>query len=82
MHLPSFLPVSTRELLATARGIATDVLAPNAARTDAEARWPRESFAALAKAGLMGLHVPKRLGGHEEGLVALAVITEAASARR
>lgn len=32
---------------------------------------------AMAGAGLMGLQVPRRLGGHEQGLLALAVITEA-----
>jgi alkylation response protein AidB-like acyl-CoA dehydrogenase len=31
---------------------------------------------ALGDAGLLGLHVPAKLGGHEHGLVALAAITE------
>lgn len=33
-------------------------------------------MAALADAGLLGLHVPKRLGGHEQGLLSLAVVSE------
>jgi isovaleryl-CoA dehydrogenase len=71
------LPPSTRKLLSCARNIAADVLAPNAARTDAECAWPAHAFDALRETGLLGLHVPKRFGGHEEGLLALAAMTEA-----
>jgi alkylation response protein AidB-like acyl-CoA dehydrogenase len=60
-----------------AKDIATNVLSPNAARTDEDCVWPEHAFGALREAGLLGLHVPKRLGGHEEGLLALAAITEA-----
>jgi isovaleryl-CoA dehydrogenase len=56
--------------------IAHTVLAPLAETIDRDARWPAESMAALAKAGLMGLHIPRRFGGHEQGLLALSVITE------
>jgi isovaleryl-CoA dehydrogenase len=76
----STLPPSTRKLLSSARDIAANVLAPNAARTDAECAWPAHAFDALREAGLLGLHVPKRFGGHEEGLLALASITEALAA--
>jgi isovaleryl-CoA dehydrogenase len=73
-HLP--FPPETRHLLELASTIATETLAPEASRVDAEAAWPRHSFDAFRNAGLLGLHVPKRLGGHEEGLLALASITE------
>tara|TARA_R100000306_G_scaffold62439_1_gene70149 strand:- start:8740 stop:9780 length:1041 start_codon:yes stop_codon:yes gene_type:complete len=33
-------------------------------------------MAALAQAGLLGLHVPQDLGGHGEGLLALSLLTE------
>lgn len=62
------------------RGIAADigrsVLAVDAVEIDQAGRWPERGLRALADAGLMGLHVPKRLGGQEQGLIALAVITE------
>lgn len=78
--IESSLAASTRSLLSSAKDIATNVLAPNAARTDAECAWPKHAFDALRDAGLLGLHVPKRFGGHEEGLLALAMITEALAA--
>lgn len=56
--------------------IAATVLAPNAERIDREAEWPAHNLRALADAGLMGLHIPRHLGGHDEGLLSLAVITE------
>lgn len=62
------------------RGIAgtvgTTVLAPLAATVDSEGTWPADGMKALAAAGLMGLHVPTTLGGHGQGLLALAVVSE------
>lgn len=63
-------------LVALAGEIAQRVVAPLAPRTDAEARWPEEGMRALGEAGLLGLHVPRRLGGFGEGLSALAQVTE------
>jgi isovaleryl-CoA dehydrogenase len=63
-------------LSAIAGGIAERVLAPSAAAIDREGRWPAEGMDALARAGLLGLHVPRRLGGLGEGLLALAYVTE------
>lgn len=60
----------------TAARIAADVLEPNAGAVDREARWPEAGMRALAKASLMGLHVPRALRGHGEGLLALALVTE------
>lgn len=51
-------------------------IAPRSTEVDTEASWPAHSMEALAESGLLGLHVPKRLGGHEHGLLALAVICE------
>lgn len=67
-------PVSPR-LLSLARDAAR-VAAPLAPRTDREARWPAEAMRALGESGLLGLHVPRRLGGLGQGLLALAQIDE------
>lgn len=50
---------------------------PQAAEVDEAARWPEHSFEALKKAGLMGLHVATADGGRGEGLMSLALATEA-----
>ncbi len=49
-----------------ARAVALQpLLARNAAATDSERRIPDENIAALAKAGLLSLGVPRRFGGAE-----------------
>ncbi len=68
-------PVSPR-LLSLAQDVASRVAAPLAQSIDQEARWPAEALGALAENGLLGLHVPRRLGGLEQGLLALAQINE------
>lgn len=64
------------QLQERAQELARSVLAPHSERVDAEAIWPEENLRELAKAGLMGLHVPANLGGHGQGLLALAVVAE------
>lgn len=56
--------------------IAASVLRPDAEATDRQAAWPATGMKQLADSGLTALHLPRRLGGHEQGLLALAVITE------
>ncbi len=56
--------------------LSATVLTNRCEETDREGHWPESSLRALADAGLMGLHIPERLGGHEQGLLALAHITE------
>ncbi len=63
-------------IVALANEIGERVVAPLAERTDAEARWPGEAMQALGRAGLLGLHAPRRLGGFGLGLSALAQVTE------
>jgi isovaleryl-CoA dehydrogenase len=65
-----------RELRATAAEVARDAVAPHADEVDRLARWPDAAMAALARAGLMGLLVPRVAGGEEQGLVGLVGITE------
>lgn len=66
-----------RDLREKAEWVGTGVAARNAERVDEEAAWPAETFEALAEAGLLGLHVPGRLGGHGQGLTGLLLTTEA-----
>ncbi|WP_424136154.1 acyl-CoA dehydrogenase family protein [Roseomonas chloroacetimidivorans] len=61
---------------ALAAEIGTSVLAADADEVDQAGRWPERGMRALAEAGLMGLHIPERFGGHEQGLLALATVTE------
>jgi isovaleryl-CoA dehydrogenase len=60
----------------TARRISQEVLSKHAVAIDRDAVWPQASLAAVAKSGLCGLHVPRRLGGLDEGMLALVVVTE------
>ncbi len=70
-------PLLRTNLTAMAEEVARRVAAPLAETVDREAHWPREAMQALGSSGLLGLHVPKRLGGLGEGLTALAQVTEA-----
>ncbi len=60
-----------------ARDIARSVTAVHAAADDLEARWPAETMAALAEAGLMGLVAPRAVGGLEAGMLGLTTVSEA-----
>jgi isovaleryl-CoA dehydrogenase len=64
------------ELRTLAAKIGAEVLKPRAADIDGQCRWPAEGLQALAQSGLLGLHVPLKFGGQEQGLLALAVISE------
>jgi isovaleryl-CoA dehydrogenase len=70
-------PRSLQDLVEDARRIAVEVQAPLATEEDAEARWPEPAMRALQEAGLMGLQVPVRLGGHGQGMEALVAVSEA-----
>jgi alkylation response protein AidB-like acyl-CoA dehydrogenase len=59
----------------TAATVADRELAPRAADVDRTAAFPKESIAALGANGLLGLNVPKKHGGLEQGpRTAVAVI--------
>lgn len=72
----AMLPDAVAELCRTAEQVCADVVAPRAEQVDEEARWPEHSMDAFADAGLLGLLVPCRLGGHEQGLLALTTLCE------
>jgi alkylation response protein AidB-like acyl-CoA dehydrogenase len=70
------LPLDVQRLLGLSREIASSIVAAHADSEDLHARWPSESMQALADARLLGLHVPKALGGAGLGLLALASVSE------
>ncbi|WP_159992497.1 acyl-CoA dehydrogenase family protein [Roseomonas sp. 18066] len=74
LNLPSGPNVTS--LVHAAEDVALRVAAPLAETVDREGHWPLETLQALGANGLLGLHVPKRLGGLGEGLLALAQVTE------
>lgn len=59
-----------------AASIVESVIAPHAQEVDRDCIWPQHSMKALGSAGLLGLQVPERLGGHGQGLLALSLLTE------
>lgn len=59
-HLPT---EEATELLALTRELAREELAPRVAEYEADARFPREVFHTLGKAGLLGLPYDERYGG-------------------
>lgn len=71
-----YLSAQVNSLQALARQVAEDQVRPLAGEVDLQCLWPAHSMNALAEAGLMGLHVPVSLGGHGQGLQALASLTE------
>jgi len=54
------------------RRIATEVAGPNAEVADRNGSFPSQTFAALRRDGMLGLMVPKSLGGQELGLRKIA----------
>ena len=57
-----------------ARQIAETVIAPHAARYDAEGVYPREAIDALARAGFLSMLIPADFGGLGAGNVALSTV--------
>lgn len=75
--MEELLSSKVRELRAAAEEVAAEAIASTSEAVDRDAVWPEQSLRALAAVGLTGLHAPVRLGGHEQGLLALAAVTEA-----
>lgn len=59
------------------RRLCRETIAPAAAATDAEARFPREQLRALADLGALGLNLPEAWGGPGLSAPALALAVEA-----
>ncbi len=60
----------------TAAAVAQAHLGPRAAEIDRDGRWPAEGFEALGQAGLLGLMVPREMGGLEQGFVGLVAVVD------
>ncbi|MDA0270148.1 MAG: acyl-CoA dehydrogenase family protein [Chloroflexi bacterium] len=60
----------------SARRLAREVVAPRAAEVDREARYPEDYFQAFREADLLGLTLPKEVGGSDAGLFSLGLAIE------
>src|SRR3546814_3598451 len=65
-----------KELQAQLIDLARTTLRDNAVEFDKKLLFPRKNFEALAKLGLLGLIVPKELGGRGENHVCAAMVVE------
>ncbi|WP_194975821.1 acyl-CoA dehydrogenase family protein [Aquiflexum lacus] len=68
--------LSLDEILTLTGEIARNELAPRADEVDKTGKWPKKQIQALQKAGLGGLVIPVRLGGHGQGLLGVAKVCE------
>jgi alkylation response protein AidB-like acyl-CoA dehydrogenase len=69
-----FAPNDTqRGVVETARDFATSVLAPRAAELDRVGGFPHDNLKQAAERGLLGVALPRDLGGLEAGAVAYAL---------
>lgn len=64
------------DLIASARRFAAETIAPQAAAWEARGGIPRALFAEVGALGLIGMEVPKALGGAGSGFAAKAEICE------
>ncbi len=60
----------------SARGFAKDVLAPNAAKWDAEHIFPKDALKQAGQLGFMGIYTPEAVGGMGLGRLDTSVIIE------
>src|SRR5579872_3723117 len=70
------LDQATQAIVERAQRAGRDVLDKEAASVDKEGRFPRNSIRALGDAGLLGLSLPKKWGGMEQGPRAFAAVAE------
>ncbi|MFN2463374.1 MAG: acyl-CoA dehydrogenase family protein, partial [Candidatus Dormibacteria bacterium] len=68
------------DLRRLARDFARKEVAPLAARTDQEHRFPEEAIATAAQLGLMGITIPQEYGGGGMGHTAFATLVEEVAA--
>ncbi|HEX5140361.1 MAG TPA: acyl-CoA dehydrogenase family protein [Dehalococcoidia bacterium] len=74
----SYFPLTEeqKKWQATAAAIAERELAPRAAETDAQSRYPTEQLDALRQAGFFGLRVSREHGGQGADLLTTALVVE------
>src|SRR6266849_3249458 len=71
-----YLTNEHRAIRDLARDISRERIAPRAAHVDETGEYRREQLAALAKQGLMGLHIPEQYWGSAAGAVAFCRAAE------
>lgn len=76
MKTDSSAPAPVEELRRRATEVGQTALASHCEEVDERGEWPESGLRSLAQAGLLGLHIPARLGGHGQGLAALAAVAE------
>jgi len=65
-----------QELIALARRIAREKIAPRAAEVDETGRYPEDYFEAFKAAGLLGVGIPEQYGGAGMGTIGLCLAVE------
>jgi alkylation response protein AidB-like acyl-CoA dehydrogenase len=63
-------------ILERAKKIANDVIEKESAAVDRDRKFPRAAMKAIGEAGLLGLTLPKKLGGLEQGPRLYAAVAE------
>ncbi|HEY7331314.1 MAG TPA: acyl-CoA dehydrogenase family protein [Gemmataceae bacterium] len=69
------MTAAANQWVAKAEELARTSLALHAEDVDRQGRWPTESIAALGASGLLGLTVPQKYGGAEEGARTFSAVT-------
>jgi alkylation response protein AidB-like acyl-CoA dehydrogenase len=64
------------EVLQQLEPLMREIIAPNAAQIDEQARYPRAALDALAAAGLLGLISASEVGGRGKGLAEAVQVVE------
>src|SRR5690606_37447832 len=60
----------------SARRVAREVIAPRAAEVDRTAEYPEDYFQAFKRADLLGITLPREVGGADAGLMSLGLAIE------
>lgn len=69
------------QIVRRTQALADAAIAPDAVRVDRDRAFPKESIAALADAGLLGLIIPREFGGMGEGLRTMAAVLDEVAQR-
>ena len=70
-----------QQVVARTAAVADAHIKPHAAQVDADAAFPRDSIAALGKAGLLGLTIPEAHGGLGHGMRTMAATLDTVAQR-
>jgi len=70
------LPDDLLEMRHTIRAFCEEEVKPNAARWDAEGRFPLDTVRRLGALGVLGMTVPEGYGGSDVGALGMAVVIE------